>query len=435
MKREASESIEREEPPKHLIIDPDPLVQQCSTPHEYSTMIDWTDESPSVFIRFFIPNSPPVLHCYNGGALRRWINNKDHTLAKWVQKPGHGPMNEIGLGGMPDLHFRYVKLYTGEFLENNTYLDDLKRGEEDVLYDAIYKGPQRLGNLQGEFGVSALHGQLPPESTYELTNPQMVKPTMTEKHLESQIEALLEHIHANKGNVDKFVGIELSLLAHSLDGNTKDVETLFSRLFGQHFWIGFSGNLLFRVITRVTRETLIPLITDILFPVIWTIKIPSFLSDMCREVIVTYFAGQPDADRLARMFSGITIGDRIGYPGTLFNLSISLTTPGVNYVSFIGCKTIVDHETSETHTATLTTSSSIFMLIFTHLIVVLINASYQKRLEGDLAEYLWSSVPEADLFTLLFSKDKLGGMILDAGFGTYSSKSDDLELMASYLTH
>jgi hypothetical protein len=78
-------------------------------------------------------------------------------------------MDEVGHGGMPDLKHKYVKLYTGEYVIEDSIIAALRKGVEyPVVIDACYAFTQRIGNLKGTFGISETHGQAPGYRIYKL---------------------------------------------------------------------------------------------------------------------------------------------------------------------------------------------------------------------------------------------------------------------------
>jgi hypothetical protein len=99
-------------------------ISKCSSTRDLVTLVDWVDDAPTIFIDFYDdPARPGRFNCYDGGALRTWLNLPENTFAKWVKKPLALEMDVSGHGGEPDLQYKYIKLYTGEFI----ILDDLAK--------------------------------------------------------------------------------------------------------------------------------------------------------------------------------------------------------------------------------------------------------------------------------------------------------------------
>lgn len=145
-----------------------PDVEKCSSAYDLVTMVDWVDEKPNVFIDF--RDSPDIgrLGCYNGDALRHWANLKENIFAKWVKNPLSRQMDSSGHGGQPDPDYKYLKMYTGEFIIFDDLAKKLLKSKDPVILTANYESTERIGNLRGTFGVGELHGQAPGYRTYRL---------------------------------------------------------------------------------------------------------------------------------------------------------------------------------------------------------------------------------------------------------------------------
>lgn len=143
---------------------------KCSSTQDLVTFVDWVDKGPDIFIDFHEdPGKPGRLNCYDGESLEHWLNMPENTFAKWVKKPLALQIDVSGHGGEPDLAYKYVKLYTGEFLAVDGMLEKLQKGiVYPMILDADYTSIERIGNLRGRFGVSELHGQAPGHRVYKL---------------------------------------------------------------------------------------------------------------------------------------------------------------------------------------------------------------------------------------------------------------------------
>lgn len=144
-------------------------ISKCSSSYDLVTMVEWVDDIPNIFIDFYNdPQKPGRLNCYNGESLRYWLNLPENTFAKWVKNPLSKEMDASGHGGKPDLEYKYIKLYTGEFIVYDELAKKLLKSKDPVIIKAIYTSTERIGNLRGTLGVSELHGQLPGERIYKL---------------------------------------------------------------------------------------------------------------------------------------------------------------------------------------------------------------------------------------------------------------------------
>nr|QBK86519.1 MAG: uncharacterized protein LCMAC102_03140 [Marseillevirus LCMAC102] len=144
-------------------------TNKCSSDRDLVSLVDWAEEDPTVFINFHRPDKN-IFNCYDGKNLIYWLNQPNNIMANWIRNNPDEPIDDMGYGGKPG-NKKYYRLYTGEYLKENKYVKNLRkdtRYADYSLYDANYIGTERLGNLQGRFGVSDLHGQLPKESIYEI---------------------------------------------------------------------------------------------------------------------------------------------------------------------------------------------------------------------------------------------------------------------------
>lgn len=163
-KRISKEEVKREE--GEIL----PFYSKCSSDKDLATLTDWVDSPPDILINFIYEiGKKPTVHCYDSDSLRQWLNIPDNRLALWKAKPGQ-ILNPQGYGGAPDLNFKFVKLYTGEFVIDDETVESLRSGElKNVILMALPAGVRRIGNLQGLFTVSGHHGQDPGYPTYKLS--------------------------------------------------------------------------------------------------------------------------------------------------------------------------------------------------------------------------------------------------------------------------
>ena len=103
---------------------------------------------------------------------RDWLTNAQIQVKKnWIVHPGQ-TMDSQGFPGFPGRK-NYYPITFGNFtiyLDQKLY-DAIQRGfqKDSVgIYFMSYRNPVRLGNPQGRYAESTLHGQLPPEDTYTL---------------------------------------------------------------------------------------------------------------------------------------------------------------------------------------------------------------------------------------------------------------------------
>src|SRR5438105_6258792 len=144
------------------------FYSKCSSDKDLPTLTEWSESPPDIIINFVYEiGKKPIVHCYDSSGLKQWLNNPENSLAEWISTSGE-ELHPMGFGGGPDLNRKYVKLYTGEFVEGDENIDKLRKGLRGAIFTAIPMGIKRIGNIFGTFGVSEHHGQLPGYPTYKL---------------------------------------------------------------------------------------------------------------------------------------------------------------------------------------------------------------------------------------------------------------------------
>ena len=150
--------------------------KRCSSDYDIVTLVDWTDAKPDVYINFLSEGGSGALNCYNAEGLQTWLSDPDNTLYRWNARP-NTVMDNDGHGGEPDRTEGYVKLYTGEYVQEDSNVNDLRNGMTNVFYNAnTLERDVRLGNRRGTLGVSQSHGQTPGYHTYKLVRTDILKP-------------------------------------------------------------------------------------------------------------------------------------------------------------------------------------------------------------------------------------------------------------------
>jgi hypothetical protein len=149
-------------------------VGKCSENADTISAVSWIEEAPTFIINFLNedPSKPGRLDCFNRENLLQYFKDKKNHFAKWVQNVPTKPMNDIGYNGKPDpKQGLYFKIYP-----HNTYLLIDKTLKDHINKDGyicdakIIEKNVRIGNLDGEFGVGQLHGQLPGVTVYQLVS-------------------------------------------------------------------------------------------------------------------------------------------------------------------------------------------------------------------------------------------------------------------------
>jgi hypothetical protein len=164
------------EPEKTFVATIDPA--KCSSTYDLITTVDWSEQPPDIFINIaFSKTYPSQLHCFDRTSFHELIKQQT-PMANWVPKVGK-VLDDIGRGGEPGTE-RYYKLPTGEYLLADAIFKKLAKGEFSgtQYFDTVQLGTTRLGNLEGQFGISMLHGQAPGYPVFKLVPKGETKVTL-----------------------------------------------------------------------------------------------------------------------------------------------------------------------------------------------------------------------------------------------------------------
>ena len=160
-------------------------IKDCAGEIDYVTLEPWTDEPPTVYIRFHLPDGSTRIECYNGESLGTWFSQDTNVMTNWVPWKPKSTINDMGKGGKPG-YLRYHRTFTGEYLKKTPqYFKQLITGvTKPTLFDAYYAGKKRLGSLVyaknlwriekyntlinpcAGLLINTLHGQAPGENIY-----------------------------------------------------------------------------------------------------------------------------------------------------------------------------------------------------------------------------------------------------------------------------
>lgn len=167
--------------------------QDCENPIDFITQEEWdTENPPTAKITFWDDNGPRRTICYSKESLLQWMEMPEHTLSVWIPNELGEQLESEGYGGGPSSNNFVVSLPDrGYILKDSANLPMffmLLRQELPVHWLAIPISKNlRLGNQQGRFGVSNLHGQLPGETVYVLL------PMSTESDLIRSLKSLISY--------------------------------------------------------------------------------------------------------------------------------------------------------------------------------------------------------------------------------------------------
>ena len=141
------------------------FAEDCRNERDYITQMDWDDDDKEDLIK--IDWGTGKLECYTRSSIRHWMKNDDVKAIEWIENEDTYDNFEpwehaMGKGYEPFLEkgIVYIKLWP---LDNYIRLKDLEAmlNSEETMFELSKEKSVRLGNLQGSFGVSELHGQEP----------------------------------------------------------------------------------------------------------------------------------------------------------------------------------------------------------------------------------------------------------------------------------
>lgn len=155
---------------------------RCSSKRDPITQLEWVEDEPDLFINFINdPNKPTILVCYNADSLRQYIDDPDNKFARWDRSDQYMKIDpRTGAYGAPNHNVPYVRFYTDEsgdvqYIIDDDFVDQIRKGLKNVIFDARFIGKERIGNWTGVAGRSAIHGRdMDIMRIYRLENPRYV---------------------------------------------------------------------------------------------------------------------------------------------------------------------------------------------------------------------------------------------------------------------
>jgi hypothetical protein len=133
----------------------------CSNSRDYFSLDKFENNQDIVY--FIMPNSKK--YCFDYDNLIQWFSQHEVHMAHWI--PNNIYMDDSGRGGGPDLDFIVHKVpaeYT--FYINDDIYYEILRNEEKTFQLYMIHPNLRIGNIEGDFGPSLLHGQIPGVPVY-----------------------------------------------------------------------------------------------------------------------------------------------------------------------------------------------------------------------------------------------------------------------------
>lgn len=150
------------------------------------------------FIKIILPGNHT--RCYVKSTLLRFM--RSNIQAEWIQKEGTD-MDDMGYGGKPGKQ-QFSRTTDGLWFTRDS-ISLLAKGTPThyTFHAKIFKKNQRIGNLEGIFGVSMNHGQLPGFTVYAIVPNKAQTRIQNRRKSISQLKTkfLLPHM----GNMDTHI--------------------------------------------------------------------------------------------------------------------------------------------------------------------------------------------------------------------------------------
>jgi hypothetical protein len=135
----------------------------CSNSQDYFSLDEFKNNQDIVY--FIMPNGKT--YCFDYDNLIQWFSQNEAHMAQWISNDIHVSMDDSGRGGHPNLIFIVHKIpaeYTF-YISDDIYYEIIENKKKIFKLDIIHPN-LRIGNLDGMFGISMLHGQIPGENIY-----------------------------------------------------------------------------------------------------------------------------------------------------------------------------------------------------------------------------------------------------------------------------
>lgn len=140
----------------------------CKNDIDFITQEEWSsDFLPEMKIKYFDfdPNKTPETICYKKEDIITLLNTPTNYVADWVQKNQDNPLTDEGYGGEPGDHI-FFKTLLNKYIVNPLFLKQEVDAPVEYFFAIPFAKNYRVGNRQGTFGISQLHGQAPGVTLY-----------------------------------------------------------------------------------------------------------------------------------------------------------------------------------------------------------------------------------------------------------------------------
>jgi len=175
---------------------PPPEHQDCSNDRDYISQECWSqDFQPEIKIKFLDPTDytrRPNTLCMRIDDFINTVTNPDNQVRAWYPNDERQESDEDiepeGYGGKPSAVEKYTRVLTSMYISNQ---NPEELGSGTFIAYPLYTN-KLVGNPEGTFGVSQVHGQEPGYTIYYVT-------LGTEEQQRDEIIAELKRIHQLKG--------------------------------------------------------------------------------------------------------------------------------------------------------------------------------------------------------------------------------------------
>lgn len=150
-------------------------AKSCMNDKDYITQECWSESNmPDIKIKFLDPgdyNKKAAVLCLKKADITRALDDDNSIFGRWypnnIRYPKGQDMDADGYGGRPSQVEQYFRIFD-YFLANP--INELYNIEAGTFIGYPLYANARMGNIEGTFGMSQLHGQEPGHTIYYIVN-------------------------------------------------------------------------------------------------------------------------------------------------------------------------------------------------------------------------------------------------------------------------
>ncbi len=183
------------------------VLSDCSNDLDIFSSQNLNTFQEDKIVSFYLGDDSKESECHVINNLLKYWRNPDSVMRNWVKKQRNIQINISGRGGEPG-NLKYYKLpFTNSWVEEIVY-NGLRLGQK-MFRLIIIKKSELIGNRNGSFGSSELHGQSPGVTIWGPTESERLKITeMLENNEENEAFNMSLFIQVSAGG-NHSVGITI----------------------------------------------------------------------------------------------------------------------------------------------------------------------------------------------------------------------------------